>query len=231
MKAHAEIIINGSVDVLALHHTSHRETQTNGASRAIPEVHYPVATGSDSFRHHPHKPEAAVKTVVVLLVSLLTGPSLLAQSPTKPTADSRISTSHLAAAEELLEVSQTDKGIRDGMRAYFDAQAQQNPLMAPYRPIMETFATKYLVWSDLKPRLARIYAQALTEEQLRAAIAFQKTPAGQAFTAHQGEFQRATMQIVQDQLQAHAAELQQMIQARAAELNKPGVTPGPKKPR
>jgi len=172
-----------------------------------------------------------VKTIVVLLVSLFTGPSLLAQSLTKSIADSVVSPTHLAAAEELLEVSQTDKGIRDGMRAYFDTQTQQNPLMAPYRPIMETFATKYLVWRDLKPRLARIYAQALTEDQLRAAIAFQKTAAGQAFTAHQAEFQRATMQIVQDQLQAHAAELQQMIQARAAELNKPGAAPVPKKPR
>lgn len=174
-----------------------------------------------------------MKTVAALLVSLIAGTSLSAQSPTKPPGDTTISAGHLAAAEELLDVSQTDRGIRDGMRAYFDTQAQQNPLMAPYRSVMEAFAVKYLVWSDLKPRLARIYAAALTVEQLRAAIAFQKTPAGQAFTAHQAEFQRATMQIVQDQLQAHAAELQQMIQARAAELNKPGAppAPAPKKPR
>jgi len=172
-----------------------------------------------------------VKTVAVLLVSLLAGTSLSAQSPAKPVADTAISPSHLAAAAELLEVSQTEKGIRDGMRSYFDTQAQQNPLMAPYRPVMEAFAVKYLGWSDLKPRLARIYAEALTEDQLRAAIEFQKTPAGQAFTAHQAEFQRATMQIVQDQLQAHATELQQMMQARAAELNKPGAAPAPKKPR
>ena len=86
-----------------------------------------------------------MKTIVVLLVSLFAGPSLLAQSLTKSIADSVVSPTHLAAAEELLEVSQTDKGIRDGMRAYFDTQTQQNPLMAPYRPIMETFATKYLV--------------------------------------------------------------------------------------
>jgi len=172
-----------------------------------------------------------VKTVAVLLVCLLAGSSLAAQSPNPKSSPDTIKASHLAAAEELLEVSETEKGIRDGMRAYFDAQAQQNPLMVPYRPVMEAFAVKYLVWSDLKPRLARIYAQALTEDQIRAAIAFQQTPAGRAITAHQADFQRAMMQVVQDQLQAHAPELQQMIQARAAELNKPGAAPPPKKPR
>jgi hypothetical protein len=164
-----------------------------------------------------------VKTLAVLFVSLLAGSTLSAQSPTpKSSPDTTITRSHLAAAEQLLEVSDTEKGVRDGMRSYFEAQSQQNPLMVPYRPVMEAFAAKYLVWSDLKPRLARVYAQALTEEQLRAAIAFQQTRAGRAFTAHQAEFQRATMQIVQDQLQAHAPELQQMIQAKAAELDKPG---------
>ena len=173
-----------------------------------------------------------MKTVAVLLVSLLAGSSLSAQSPTpRSSTDTTITSSHLAAAEQLLEVSDTERQIRDGMRAYFDAQSQQNPLMVPYRPVMEAFAAKYLVWSDLKPRLARVYAQALTEEQLRAAVAFQQTPAGRAFSAHQAEFQRATMQIVQDQLQAHAPELQQMIQAKAAELDKPGAAAAPKKPR
>jgi hypothetical protein len=83
---------------------------------------------------------------------------------------------------------------------------------------MEDFARKYLVWSDLKPRLARVYAETLTEDQLRAATAFLRTPAGRALTAHQADLQRAMMQITQETLQAHTAELQQMIQARAAEL-------------
>jgi hypothetical protein len=163
-----------------------------------------------------------VKRFAVLFGMLVLSTSAAAQSlPAK--GDTTISPSHLAAAEELLEVTNTEKGIRDGMRAYLDVQVEQNPLMAPYRPTMEEFAKKYLVWTDLKPRLARIYAQALTEEQLRAAIVFQRTPAGQAFTAHQADVQRAIMQLVQSQLQAHAPELQQMIQSRAAELNNPAA--------
>jgi len=38
------------------------------------------------------------------------------------------------------------------------------------------------------------------------------------------------MEVVQEALQSHALELQQMIQARAAELNKPGA-PATKKPQ
>ena len=68
---------------------------------------------------------------------------------------------------------------------------------------------------------------ALTEDQLRAAIAFQKTPAGQAFTARQADVQRAILQLVQTQLQSHTGELQQMIQARSAELNSPSATKKP----
>jgi hypothetical protein len=172
-----------------------------------------------------------VKTAATLLISLLAGSTVAAQSPAaRPAADTVISGSHFAAAEQFLEVAQTEKGLRDGIRMYFDAQVQQNPLMTPYRPTMEAFAAKYLVWSDLKPRLARIYAQALTEDQLRTAIAFQQSPAGQAFTAHQAELQVALMQIVQEQLRAHGSELQEMIQARAAELDKQ-TSPASKKPR
>jgi len=158
---------------------------------------------------------------LVGIAAVATPVAAQSSAPAKP--DTTIGASHLAAAEELLELTNTEQGIREGMRTYLDAQAQQNPLLAPYRPTMEAFARKYLVWSDLKPRLARVYAQALTEEQIRAAIAFQRTPAGQAFTAHQAEVQRAIMQLVQTQLNSHAAELQQMIEARAAELNSPGA--------
>jgi len=177
-----------------------------------------------------------VKTFGTILISLVASSTLMAQSPgTKPVTDTSVSPSHLAAAEELLEASQTEKTLRDGMHVYFDAQLQQNPLMAPYGSVLEAFAAKYLAWSDLKPRLGRIYAQALTEEQLRAATVFQRSPAGQALVAHQAELQMAMMKLVQEQLGAHATELQAMIQARAAELNKPGNPPPPtpptKKPR
>jgi hypothetical protein len=161
-----------------------------------------------------------VKLAAALLATCLAATPVAAQStpsPTKAIADT-ISPSHLAAAEDLLEANETERGLRDGMRAYFDVQAQQNPLMAPYRSVMEQFATKYLVWADLKPRLARLYAQTLTEDQLRSAAAFLRTPAGRALTSHQADLQRAMMQITQEQLQSHVGELQQMIQERAAEL-------------
>lgn len=168
-----------------------------------------------------------MKIAAVLFGIVFAAAPLRGQSTPSAPSDTVIKPSHLAAAEELLELTQTEKGIRDGMRTYFDAQIQQNPLMAPYRPTMEAFAQKYLVWNDLKPKLARIYAQALTEDQLRAAIAFQRTPAGQAFTARQADVQRAILQLVQAQLQAHTGELQQMIQARSAELNSPSSTKKP----
>jgi hypothetical protein len=168
-----------------------------------------------------------VKTPAVLLATVLLAAPLAAQSPPPKTSPDTISPSHLAAAEELLEANEMEKGLRDGMSAYFDVQTQQNPLMAPYRATMEEFARKYLVWSDLKPRIARIYAQTLSEADLRAAAAFLRTPAGRALTTHQADLQRAMMQITQEQLQAHTAELQEMIQARAAELK----GEAPKKPR
>lgn len=159
-----------------------------------------------------------MKVIAVLLAtSFATAPMGAQSTPARATPDT-ISPAHLAAAEDMLEANETEKGLKEGLRAYFDVMAQQNPLMAPYRSVMEQFAGKYLVWSDLKPRLARVYAAALTEDQLRAAAAFLRTPAGRALTSHQADLQRAMMQITQEQLQTHTAELQQMIQERAAEL-------------
>lgn len=159
-----------------------------------------------------------MKVIAVLLATSLAAASLAAQSTPPKASSDTISPSHLAAAEDMLEANETEKGIQDGLRAYFDVQTQMNPLMAPYRSVMEQFARKYLVWTDLKPQLAKVYANALTEDQLRAAAAFLRTPAGRALTAHQMDLQRAMMQITQEQLQAHSTELQQMIQSRAAEL-------------
>jgi hypothetical protein len=167
-----------------------------------------------------------VKALAALFAISLAGAPLAAQSTPAKTSTDTITASHLAAAEEMLEANETEKGIQEGMRAYFDAQSQQNPLMAPYRATMEEFARKYLVWSELKPRLARLYAETLTEDQLRAATAFLRTPAGKALTEHQADLQRGIMQITQEQLQAHSGELQQMIQARASELK----GDAPKKP-
>src|SRR6185437_1978817 len=115
-----------------------------------------------------------------LLATSLAGGPLAAQSTPPKSSTDTISPSHLAAAEDMLEANETEKGIQDGLRAYFDVQAQMNPLMAPYRSVMEQFARKYLVWTELKPRLAKVYANALTEDQLRAAAAFLRTPAGRA---------------------------------------------------
>ena len=168
-----------------------------------------------------------MKSIAALFAMSLIAAPLTAQSaPAKQAADT-ISPSHLAAAEELLDANETERGIREGMRAYFDVQTQQNPLIAPYRATMEEFARKYLIWADLKPRLARVYAATLTEDQLRAATTFLRTPPGRALTEHQSDLQRAMMQITQEQLTVHSAELQQMIQAKAAELNGGAATKKP----
>jgi hypothetical protein len=180
----------------------------------------------DEAHFTPSIARLPVKAIVALLALSIIARPLAAQSAAAKASPDTISPSHLAAAREMLDANQTEKGIQEGMRAYFDMHAQQNPLMAPYRATMEEFARKYLVWSDLEPKLAHLYAETLTEDQLRAATAFLRTPAGQALTAHQGDLQRAMMRITQEQLQAHTGELQQMMQARSAELK--GDTP--KKP-
>lgn len=130
------------------------------------------------------------------------------------------------AAEELLGLMNTAAVLRSGSEASFDAQIKAQPLMAPFRATMQAWADKYLTWEALGPQLVQVYAEEFTEGDLRQMIAFYRTPVGQKLASRLPTLTQRGAQIGAEGAQAHVPELQQMIQARAAELQKSGALPG-----
>ena len=132
-------------------------------------------------------------------------------------------------ATEVLRAMDLEQAMRAGVAASFDAQIQQNPLMAPFRPTMEAFTTKYLTWETIGPDMAKLYATRFTEPELRELLAFYRSPIGRKMVGEQGTLTAEGARIAQAALQPHLPELQAAIQQRAAELQRSGQ-PAPDSP-
>lgn len=131
------------------------------------------------------------------------------------------------AAEELLRSMHIEEVLRSSTEATFDAQVKSQPLMAPFRATMQEWANKYLTWTEYGPKLTRIYAEEFTEPELRQLIAFYNSPIGRKVAELNPVLTRRGAQAGAEVAEAHIKELQQMIQARATELQADGKLPPP----
>ena len=151
---------------------------------------------------------------VALLAAVAPARTLAAQATLTPTPSS------LQAAREVLEITNAKSVMRATMQASFDAQIEQMPAMEPFRPVMEEWADKYLSWDIIAPHLAEVYAQTFTEQELKELIAFYRTPLGRKVAAETPELSRRGAVVGAKIAAEHMPELQQMIQAKMAELQR-----------
>ena len=66
-----------------------------------------------------------------------------------------------------------------------------------------------LRWETLKPRFAAVYGELFSEPELRAIVAFYKTPAGRALLRSMPELMTRSMQISEKQVESVMPELQE----------------------
>ena len=112
---------------------------------------------------------------------------LRAQEPAAPAAP--VDSVRLALARELLLVTQADQAFYRGVELALPGQRAANP------KIPEIFWTEFMQrikdgLPSFTARVAPIYASRLTAEDLRAIIAFYRTPAGQHFAREQVDLAR-----------------------------------------
>jgi hypothetical protein len=153
--------------------------------------------------------------ILILGIGLVSAPVVQGQTP---------SPGAIKAAGELMQVRREDKLLHDQMVAVFDAQVQSNPAMAPYRGTMQAFVDKYVTWDAISPQLTTLYAQTFTESELRDLIAFYKTPTGQKVVSQQSVLGAKSQQIIISIVQAHQAELADMIRQQQGGATKPADT-------
>lgn len=87
--------------------------------------------------------------------------------------------SHMAAAREYLEVMRIQQMAETGVQLSLEQQIRTNPEMEQYRAAMMEWARELFASAKAQTAFAELYAEALTEADLRALTAFFRTPLGQ----------------------------------------------------
>ena len=124
--------------------------------------------------------------------------------------------SHLKAAQDLLVAAQMQVIFSKTVDQALDMQIKQAPQLAQFRPIMTAFFSKYMSWDALKDDLAKLYANAFTEDELKDITKFYETPTGKKMAMETPALMMQGSALGQQKVQEHIGELQQAIQAAAA---------------
>jgi hypothetical protein len=90
------------------------------------------------------------------------------------------------------------------------AAAFQNRLMKKVFDVMS--------WQVMEPEYVKLFADVYTEEELKAIVAFFKSPAGQSMLQKQPELLQKSMRLSQQKMQAVMPEIQQMIRDFSQEM-------------
>jgi hypothetical protein len=135
-------------------------------------------------------------------------------------AGEHFSESHRKAAADLLVESGAKRNAVAAASATTDAMIRGNPMLAPYRDVILAWSSKVLTWENMKPRMVDLYASEFSEQELRDLSAFYRTPLGAKVLRVLPEIMQRGSAIGSDLALEHQAELERMIQKRAAELER-----------
>jgi len=125
---------------------------------------------------------------------------------------------HLAAAEELLEVTEMAARIDDSIDIMLAAQLDANPALANYEDVLRSFLVKHIGWEAMRGDIAKMYVESFTEAELRTLSEFYKTPVGRKAVRLLPELMARGARVGQERVQEHMAELQELVLQRKKEL-------------
>lgn len=136
-----------------------------------------------------------------------------------------------ALAEQLLEAMEIQKTIEksfDMVNQMMTAQMKQMGVFSDdaisdkaQDVIQKTMdlVMKEMSWDKLKGDYISIYAETFTEEELKGAIKFYKSPIGKKFIEKQPELMRKSMQISQKQMATLMPKIQQLTKEMMDQVN------------
>ena len=118
-----------------------------------------------------------------------------------------------ALAEELLRIN----GTRQAMEATVEASLRQlgSAPDDPARPAMERFVRKCFAFDALKGELTELYLENYTPDELRALIAFYRTPLGRKKAQADARIGAALSKITNRRFAEGLPELQKELRAAA----------------
>jgi len=123
-----------------------------------------------------------------------------------------------AAVYELFTTMDMAKTYQQTIEKMLEMQVKQNPSIEPLKDTMLEFFDKYMGWKSMKEDMAKIYMNNFTDNELKQLIAFYKTPIGKKAAILVPTLASEGAAISQQRVQKNMPELQQMMQARMAQL-------------
>ncbi|MDB5149949.1 MAG: hypothetical protein JWQ57_3969 [Mucilaginibacter sp.] len=147
------------------------------------------------------------------------------------TSNQTITPSHLKAAEQLLISIGIDKQFGGMMDNIISASSNQIPAeqRAKFIDVMKSFMNKYFTWDLLKDKMAAIYAEEFTEDELNQISVFYSSPIGQKVSSKLPLLMQRGMLIGQEAVAEHKDELTQMMQDAFGASNQTPANQSPAK--
>ena len=141
-------------------------------------------------------------------------------SPLAVRAEEPAPDSHAQAAMDLLMIMDVEKEMTAGAETMTDLMIQQNAMLAPYKDVILKWASSFLTWKTFGPRVVALYKENFTESELRDMAVFYKTPTGQKALTAMPALMQKMMELGSSVAKEHTQELEPMIRARSAEIQK-----------
>ncbi len=136
--------------------------------------------------------------------------------------------SHRAAAEELLEASNSAKiveQLRSQMEEVFKstvAQISKTPeekqLLDKYTKKMTDILLENIRWDTMKGQLVDVYVSVYTEKEIRELTAFYRSPTGRKLLEKMPELIKASMEIAQKQMVTVIPKIEALSKEMESEL-------------
>jgi hypothetical protein len=133
-------------------------------------------------------------------------------------------------ALQLLEALHTPQQLQASVDAMLSSQLGDNAEARALEPVMRRFFARYFTWDALRDSYADIYAAELSAGDLRDLAAFFRTPVGQRYAAASPRLLQASAALGERMVEAHRAELMQMISEASTPQQMPAPLPAPAPP-
>ena len=154
--------------------------------------------------------------------------ALLVLIPGVASADDK---SHLAAAQDLIDLMGGKQVMRDAFITSINAMGAGNPQISAAeaddmkKATLDWFDTDFK-WEDLRGQFADIYLRAFSEDELNQILAFYKTPVGKKALATLPEVMKESMAIGQQYAQSKQTLLMVRLQKVHAQYHPTAPAPG-----
>ncbi len=116
--------------------------------------------------------------------------------------------------EEFIAAAHLGELFDSSIEAMLKAQIKQSPELGNYEDVMREFFRKYMSFESMKPDLIKLYQNSFSDADLKAALVFYRTPAGQRILARTPQLMADGGALGQQRVQAHLPELMEMIKAK-----------------